>query len=223
MITLSYKIIKNEVSGDNYYIEINGIDLKDRTELNKRADKLINDTCQNSSTDEEILYKLKDLVKELFLISSFQTKELAKFLNEDAFKDDQAKIYIELLKKSNKDLTYDALAASSLYRISRSKWQRDLTRDICLLGKISEYLFKLINNTSDKYRKTLYLNDYVEKNKLLAKLIEKKDDYKITRKRLINNDDEQSYVEFASDKQQYEEYLQTQEQYDNSLEDFELE
>jgi len=116
------------------------------------------------------MQSLEDQIKRL-------EKKLAKFYSRDEKKQSDSDIFIDLLRKSNKIPTVEALAISTHNRISKSKWDRNFKNDkflYFLIGKIET----LINRTKDSNRIEFYTTVHTIFSKKLESALNKKSIYR---------------------------------------------
>lgn len=105
-------------------------------------------------------YLLSNLEQELEKVkeSNFKiVKKLAKYRSTEEKKQDDADIFIDLLKKSDKIPTVEALSNFTNNRISKSTWHRKLKND-AFLYILSQKITDLARKTKNKDRIDFYIS-----------------------------------------------------------------
>jgi len=156
-------------------------------------------------TYNDIDVKTSDLLsKERTIIQ--KNKKLNKFISRYDKKSDYVKIYIDLLRVSNKIPTDESLAiASGDNKISKSTWNRMLNKS-GYIKILKDELTKLITRTKNEKKLELYRIVF---NKLDEKYISSlQNDFKIKKAiKFTSKDKSKSVVEDIQDKEQYDKYI----------------
>lgn len=177
------------LSSPEYFYQNTGISLKSISSGVKTSNPNIVKLC-NTAVDNGVIavnkvnsYLLNILLALKREIQSLEDqikgidKKLAKFYSRDEKKQTDGDIFIDLLRKSNKIPTVEALAISTHNRISKSTWDRKFKNDRFLYFLI-EKIETLINRTKDSNRIEFYTTVHTIFSKKLESALNKKSLYR---------------------------------------------